>query len=185
MRTRKNPLWTLCQMLGVMALTLTLNSSMCSEDEETSTSAFKSVWQYESFVCEAYTADGSNPYLADGRIEPEYPLGVTITRDRMRVEADDLWAFGKDGFIYRTEISDINFGWMDSYQWDGGKYIEGGNSMFYPAGQEAPAEFGATLITNEVLKYTDTELQVKQTQIDGKTGTRLIFTNHFVRVYLE
>ncbi len=33
----------LCQLLGMMTLALTLNSSMCSEDEEEKTPKFKSV----------------------------------------------------------------------------------------------------------------------------------------------
>ena len=43
MRTMKNQLWKLCQILGMMALALTLNSSMCSDDEEEKAPKFKSV----------------------------------------------------------------------------------------------------------------------------------------------
>ena len=187
MKTMKDQLWKLCRILGMMALALTLNSSMCSEDdEEEKTPKFKSVWQYESFVCEAYTADGSDPYLTDeGEGGSNYPLGVTITRDKMQGgEEDELYAFGEDGFIYWGHAYD-DMGKMEPYQWDGGKYIEGGNGMFYPRGQEAPWKFWATEITNEVLKHTDTKLQVKQTMIDGNTGTRLIWTNNFVKAELK
>lgn len=84
---------------------------------------------------ETYTADGSDPYLTDeGEGGPNYPLGVTITHDKMLGEEGPLFAFGEDRFIYCNSITAYGeWGQMEPHQWDSGKYIEGGYRMFYPA----------------------------------------------------
>lgn len=182
MMKMQNKLWKLCRTVGMLALAVSLNASMCSEDEEEKLPEFKSVWRYESFMFEAYTADGKNPYIReDGEDTSKYPLGVVITRDKMHGEERVMYAFGADGFIYSC-FSDGDWRQFEPYRWDGGKYIEGVFGTFFPIGQTAPPGFGATEITNEVLKHTDTELQVKQTQVDGNTGTRIINLNNFVKV---
>lgn len=167
-------------------LILAVGLSACSSDDsESGVNDPEVVWEYESFVCEAYARDGSNPYLNDqGKDMSKYPLGKVITRDEMNGEQDLKISFGEDGYIYKKS------NWGDGEVWHKyapykveGNFMTGeGCNIFFPAAQVAPRYFGATDVTNEILEWSDTRLCVKQTQVDENLGITLIFTNNFRRV---
>lgn len=168
------------KMFGFLVLFFTLAICACSNDSSTEErTAPKISWEYESFVCEAYDAQGGNPYVRDGVNSSRYPLGELITRDRMEGEQQMLISFADDGNLYTFDTT-----WRkeSSYKVQGNYLILDPDCfVFFPSGQTAPAGFGATEVTHEILAWTDSLLSIRQVQTDSHTGTRLIFTEKFRR----
>lgn len=164
-----------------LALMVVGGISACSNDDEVE--HFEQAWEYESFMIEAYTADGKNPYLDENGIDrSNYPLGELITEPQ-----GEKINFGSDGHLYLLRY----YGWENETRWDDcGTYNVDGNQlfidgyvdMFFPANQQWPAGFSRTDVTHEVLEWTDTKLSIRQVQLDSNSGTRIICTDNFRRV---
>lgn len=173
-------------MFGFLVLFFTFTICACSNDSSTEQAAPKVVWEYESFVCEAYDAQGGNPYICDGVNTSQYPLGELITRDQMGAELLLLFSFADDGYLYSfynsPYISNNSWEKVSTYKVQGDYLIlDSDYSVFFPSGQTAPKAFEATEVTHEILAWTDSLLSIRQIQTDSHTGTRLIFTENFRR----
>lgn len=171
---------------SVFLFLILFGMSSCNEDSE----GIKNpdvVWEYESFMFEAYSGDG-NPYIVDGVDESNYPIGKIITRDEMHGEQDLKVTFGDDGFIYWVDYNSdgIKLDKLGSYN-KNGNFLTGDGcySLFFPMKQVAPPgfDFETNEVTNEILEWTEQRLCVKQTQISS--GMKLVTTNNFRRVVTE
>lgn len=168
-------------LLGVFLLLLSVCLAACSNTDEEA-GKLKTIWEYESLKCEAYTANGGNPYVVDGQEHKVcYPLGKLITRDEMKGEESLRISFGTDGVMY------VSFGssWekVSSYRKEGNYlFLEEGNAFFFPMNQTLPPGFGATEVVNEILEWSDSSISIRLVQTDAHTGTRVISTNNLRRV---
>ena len=176
-----------CRFLCALTVMTVLSASACSDDDDKDKQP-KEAWECESFMIEAYTSDGGNPYLdKNGVDQSNYPLGVVITPDKMIAgENEKKISFGNDGIIYHLANRETESEFWQKY----GTYKIEGNQLivedgyfgtFFPGGQECPAQFGASEVTHEILEWTDTRRSIRQTQLDGNTGTRIICTTNFRR----
>ena len=171
-----------CRFLCALTVMTVLSASACSDDEDKDKQP-KEAWECESFMIEAYTSDGGNPYLDENGVDQSNnPLGELI-------EGNQLYtlSFDKDGHIYQLNIvgleHEIYWGDCGTYKVEGNQLLvsEEAVDLFFPLNQQWPRGFDRTETTHEILEWTDTRRSIRQTQLDGNTGTRIICTTNFRR----
>lgn len=169
-----------------------LSAAACSDDDDEKMKQPKEAWLRDSFLLEAYTAGGEDPYLLDdGTSKSNFPLGVTISGSDMMNDEGWIYDFRDDGNLYYKEPQDEDWrrGFL-TYQVEGNRLnisdSEGYYGFFLPATQIVPPGYDIQnqTETNEIVKKTDTELIIKSTWVDPE-NTTLIATTHFCRITLD
>lgn len=172
--------------LYVLTAITTLSISACSKENEAEHP--QEAWLRESFLLEAYTEQGEDPYLReDGTSASQFPLGVNITGNDMLMDEGWLYSFSDDGILYYLRSNDQEWTGYFSYEIQGNQLKlsspEGDYGFFFPSTQVLPPGYNMTGETNEILKKTDTELCIKSTWTCTENAT-LIVTTNFRRISL-